>query len=487
MKEKLLRLANHSVIYGISQMGTKVIAFLLLPAYTYWLKPDEYGAVTLYYSFIAAATVIYTLGIDVALLRFYTPETLPEKRNSLFSTVILLASVNSTVLTILFWFLREPISSLVLETHASIEILSLCFAVLWFDTMMALPFIVLRAENKAVQYGLFRILGAILNLFLNWWVVGILQTGLYGVLLSNLISSSFIFFVLMVLLHSKLTLQIDLKTIPMILKFGLPNVPILFSVYAFELGARKILEVYGSLEETGYYGVGAKLGMSFSILSMSFRSAWQPFFLEEGLKPSSAELFARVLTYFLLIVTFLFLVLTFFIPDLMCYPLPLIGKPLIEERYWEGLKILPIILLGHIFNGITANLSTSYFLKNRLHVQALIYIISSIIAVGFNLFFIERFGMWSSAWSIVVGYGLIAIGQWWFSLKSYPIPYEWRRILILFVLMGLLWYVGTQVFGNIFLKIIVLLIFPFMLWITGFFLPSEKRVIRQKISLFLRI
>ncbi|MCX7835280.1 MAG: oligosaccharide flippase family protein [bacterium] len=486
MKEKLLRLLNHSVVYGVSQMATKIISFLLLPAYTYWLSPEEYGAVTLYYSFIAAASVIYTLGTDVALIRFYTPEKISEQRKSLFSTVLLLALLNSTVLSLILWILKEPLSRLILEKTASYDVLSLCLGVLWFDTMMALPFVVLRAEQRSYLYGILRISGAILNLFLNWWLVGVLSTGLWGVLFSNLLSSSITFFILLCILHTRISYKIDFPVIPRLIKFGLPNILILFSVYSFELGARKILEVYGSLEQTGYYGVGAKLGMTFSILSMSFRSAWQPFFLEEGFKPGSPELFARVMTYFLLIFSFLFLMMTFFVPDFFMKPLPLIGKSLIEERYWKGFSIFPIILLGQMFNGITANLSTGFFLKNRLHVQAMICVISAIIAMTFNLLLIEKWGMWASAWSIVVGYGLIAIGEWWFTQRSYPIPYEWRRILLIFVFMGILWYVGTQLFENIFVKLLVLIAFPVLLWKTGFFLPTELSVIREKVFKIVR-
>lgn len=482
MKDKLLRLLNHSIVYGVSQMATKVISFLLLPAYTYWMNPQEYGAVTLYYSFIASAMILYSLGTDVSLLKYYTPEKLPERRKSLFSTVFILAAINSTFLTVIFWIFRTPLSSLVLESNSSSAILTLCFAVIWFDTMLSLPFIILRAENKSLQYGIFRVASAVINLVMNIWLVGFLKMGLKGVLVANIISSSCILIVLLLFLSTKINWKIDKTVISKIYQFGLPNVPILFSVYAFELGARKLLEVYASIEVTGYYGVGAKLGMSFSILAMSFRSAWQPFFLEEGENKDSPELFARVLTYFLLIFTFLFLLITFFIPALMMWNIPILGKPMIEKSYWIGLQILPVILLGQLFNGITANLSTGLFLKSRLHIQAVICIISAMIAIVFNLFFLPKWGMWAAAWSIVIGYGSIAIGEWYYSQKYYPVPFEWFRITKLFVITGVLWYVGMQWTENLFIRFFIILSFPIILWNTGFFFLGERYQIKNKIN-----
>ncbi|MDK9700730.1 MAG: oligosaccharide flippase family protein [bacterium] len=388
MFQKIKALAGQSVIYGIGQVATRAASFLLLPAYTYWLPVADYGALTLYYSFIAVAQVIYLYGIDVSLMRYYIPLKEKTQRNELFSTVLVLSFFSSTLISALLWLLRAPLASSILEEGAAPVILLFCLVVLWLDTFSALPFVVLRAKQKAFHYTSLRMLSVLLNLGANFWLVGHLHRGLQGVLEANILSSAITMIPLLWIIRKDISFKFNWKILPPVLKFGLPNIPHLFFVMVLELSSRKFLEYYSSAEQTGLYGVGAKLGMIFSILAMAFRNAWAPFFLEEGEKPDSPNLFARVLTYFLLVFGILFLFLTYYIPPIMKMPIPGFSMPLIEPKYWGGIEIFPIILLGQVFNGVAANLSAGFFLRNRIHIQAYISGVASAASVLFNIWLI---------------------------------------------------------------------------------------------------
>ncbi len=480
MYQKVKALAGQSIVYGIGQIATRAASFLLLPAYSYWLTVSEYGAVTLYYSFIGVAQVIYIYGLDIALMRYYVPLKEEEARKNLFGTVLTLSIFTSTILSVLLWFFRAPLANVVLEKGGDPLILIYCLAVLWLDTFMALPFVILRAKQRAWQYTSLRLFGVIINLGANWILVGVWKTGLQGVLLANVVSSAVILLPLLLLIRKDIVWRFNGNLLGPILKFGLPNIPNLFFVMVLELSSRKLLEVYSSTEQTGLYGVGAKLGMVFSILAMAFRNAWAPFFLEEGEKKDSPELFARVLTYFLLSFGILFLGLTYFLPPLVTMKLPLLGAPMIDRKFWGGIDIFPVILLGQVFNGIAANLSAGFYLRNRIHVQAYISGIAATLSVLFCIWLIPVYGLWAAAWSIVVGYGCIALGEWIYARKNYPVPYENRRLLQLSVAVAVWWYLGAVVVQSMWLRIPLFILFPVLLWFTGFFYTSEKRRVLQR-------
>ena len=59
------------------------------------------------------------------------------------------------------------------------------------------------------------------------------------------------------------------------------------------------------------------------------------------------KVFARVLTYFVLVLVWLGLALSF-IPDLS---VPIAGRALIHPDYWPG-KIVPVVLFAYLVNGV---------------------------------------------------------------------------------------------------------------------------------------
>ncbi len=481
MYHKVKALAGQSLVYGAGQLATKVVGFALTPFYSYWLTVAEFGEFNLYYSFIAVAQVIFIYGLDIALMRYYVPLKEDEARRDLFSTVLILSCFTSTLLAGVFWLIREPMTALVLTRGGDPVVFMYCLAVLWSDTFMALPFVVLRAQQRAWQYTSLRMVGVVLNVIMNWVLVGMMHTGLRGIFIANIASSLLTLIPLLWLIRHDISWKFHRNLLPPILKFGLPNIPNLFFVMVFEISPRKLLEVYSSAEQTGLYSMGAKLGMVFSILAMAFRNAWAPFFLEEGEKPDSPELFARVLTYFLLIFGVLFLGLTYFLPPLVEAKLPGFGAPMIAKKFWVGIEIFPVILLGQVFNGVAANLSAGFYLRNRIYIQAFISGLAATLSFLFCIWLIPSYGLWAAAWSVVVGYGGMALGEWIYARKSYPVPYEGKRLLHVALAVATWWYVGTILTDMVLLRVGLFLLFPLLLWFTGFFLATERHRILQQL------
>lgn len=63
-------LAN-SVFYTFGNMLLKVFSFFLIPLYTAYLQPDQYGILNLASGFTAVVSCIITMGFQYAVIRFY--------------------------------------------------------------------------------------------------------------------------------------------------------------------------------------------------------------------------------------------------------------------------------------------------------------------------------------------------------------------------------------------------------------------------------
>ena len=70
MFEHLRRLATTGAAYTAASILSKLIAVFLLPIYTHYLTPSDYGAAEVMIAGLVAGSIVVRLGVIEALLRF---------------------------------------------------------------------------------------------------------------------------------------------------------------------------------------------------------------------------------------------------------------------------------------------------------------------------------------------------------------------------------------------------------------------------------
>jgi len=481
--EQLKRLTRDSVVYGVGHIATRLLTFLLLPYYSYRLSPAEYGELTLYFIFVAVVQTFFIYGLDIAYLRYFTLTKIHDERRRVTGTTIGASLVTTVLLSALLMTFASSVGSLVVSNPARPEqvafLVRICIGIVFFDTLATFPFLLLRATLRPYHFAAVKLLNVFVNVGLNIWFVGDLELAILGVLLANLIASVLTFAILLPFFLPHVQWQVDSALLGEMLRFGLPNIPTYLFVMVIELADRKILELYRGLEEAGLYSAGYKLGMFMAVVTGAFRFAWQPFFLSHADRDDAPQLFARVLTYFLLITSVLLLFLAFFIDGIVKTPWPVVGR-LLAPAYWPGLAVFPIIMLAHIFDGVYANLMVGVYLKKLTSWLPLVTGIAAVVTIGLNLLLIPRFGMMAAAWITLLAFMLEASGLWLVVRKAYVVPYEWRRIAKLFAVFGSMYAVGMSPLLNFTLgKLALLLFLPFVLYAVSFFDDRERYHIRK--------
>ncbi|RPH96299.1 polysaccharide biosynthesis protein [candidate division KSB1 bacterium] len=485
MLEQLKNLTRDSIIYGVGHITTRLLTFLLLPYYSYTLLPAEYGELTLYFLFIGVAQAFYFYGLDIAYLRYFTLSKEPEARRGVTGTAVITALVSTTALSLLIILCAKPIGRLVVSNPTQPDLTSLmivlCSGILFFDTLSTFPFLLLRGTLKPLHFTSVKMLNVAVNIGLNIWFVGSLDLSVLGVLWANLIASAVTLIVLLPVILRQTAFRFDRSLAREMIRFGLPNVPTYLFVMIIELADRKVLEIYRGLEESGLYSAGYKLGMFMAVVTGAFRFAWQPFFLSHAADKDAPKLFARVMTYYLLVTASLFIALSFFVEPLIHFRWPGIGY-IIEPRYWAGLAVFPIILLAHVFDGVYANLMVGVYLKKLTSKLPLVTGVAAAFTVALNIVLIPEYGMMAAAWITLFAFVLEVILLWFAIRKYYHVPYEWIRIVKLFLATALIAGLGLFFrFDALWFRWILLLFFPVLLIVFGFFNERERFYLRKMI------
>jgi len=316
-----------------------------------------------------------------------------------------------------------------------------------------------------------RLISVLMTLWLNIYFVVVMKSGIIGIFKSNLIASAVTATLIYFFVVRKVTITFSTSIAKNLLYFGLPFVPMGLATAAMELINRHILEHFMGLGEVGVFSAGFKLGIFMLLITTAFYYAWQPFFLRAGKQESSRRLFARVLTYFVLIELTLWVILAAFIRDIVSFNVG--GVFLIGPEFHGCVSIVPIILLGYVFLGINQVFLPGIYFEKKTRFLAYISIIAAIVNVVANFILIPRFGIVGSAFATLTGYFVLASITFIVSQKLFKVPYEYGRVALLFIISGI---AGTFIFLNdpgMLVKITIIILLPFLLKILGFFKKEE--------------
>ena len=220
------------------------------------------------------------------------------------------------------------------------------------------------------------------------------------------------------------------------LKFGLPYIPAGLAAMMVQVIDRPILLALTNESTVGIYQANYRLGIFMMLIVSMYDYAWRPFFLTHADEPNAKQLFSRILTYFTLFSSIVVLLVSLYINDLVKFHI-YHGRSIINPAYWSGLGIVPIILLGYLFNGIYVNLMAGIYIEKKTSHLPYITGIGAAINVVVNFLLIPRFGMFGAAWATFFAYSGMAIAIYLVSQKFYPVKYELGRLLKIGIALGI--------------------------------------------------
>lgn len=475
------RLFQHSAVYGIGHILNRLITFLLIPLYSNTFSTDLLGVYTLVFSYIVILTVIYSYGLDTAFFRFYIIDDTPQARSRIFSTAYISIFITSLVLSGIIYIWRGAIA----ERIFSVEIhnlpvnlplmVSLSAGILFFDSLTLMPFLILRAEERPVQFIFFKFLNVVINFVCNIVLIVHFRMGIEGIFFANILSSAITFALMLPASLKHFKFIFDWPTFKDLFAFGIPYLPSTLSVGLMDTVDKIILEDLNSVDIVGLYGPNAKMGMFMALFITAFRFAWHPFFLSTSKQENAKEVFKKVFTYVLLACSFVFLFFSLFIDEIV--RLRIGSFTLLGKEYWQGTVVIPIIFLAYIFYAAYLNFIIGIYLEKKTKYLPFITgagVLGNIIAL---YVLIPSIGFVGAAWARVIAYMVMASALYIVGQRLYPIRHEWLRILKMVFIVAILFYIGQD--AGILLKVALFIFYPAVLWLVRFYEKNELITIKH--------
>lgn len=428
-------LAKDTAIYGLSSIVGRFLNYLLVPLYTHVISAASggYGIVTNLYAYTALILVILTFGMETTFFRFANKED--EDANTVFSTSLALVSALSLLFLGAVVLFATPISqALGYADHP--DYLLMMAAVVALDAIQAIPFCLLRFQKKAMKFASLKLLFIVLNIGLNLLYFVVLgHTEVFYVFFLNLVCTFLItFFFVPELIHMRF--RVDMSLLRRMLSYSWP-ILILGIAGILNQAADKMIfplvypDKAQGISELAVYGACAKIAMIMAMITQAFRYAYEPFVFAQSRERGQAHMYAMGMKYFVIFTLLAFLCVMAWLPAL---------RYMVGADYWQGLRVVPIVMAAEIMMGVYFNLSFWYKLIDKTIYGAVFSIVGCTVLLAVNFYGIPRMSYMACAWGGFAGYGTAMILSYIVGQKKNPIPYPMRSMAG-YVLLAVVLYV----------------------------------------------
>jgi O-antigen/teichoic acid export membrane protein len=417
---KIKKLAGETVLYGLGSILPRFLNFLLVPLHTTVFGAAAYGDFTFIFSYVAVFNIIFTFGMETAYFRFSNKEGADEKQIfNLTQTVVCAISLFFSLIFflnfggIIAWF----------EIGENQEILTYMILIMFVDAIVAIPFARLRLQKRPLKFALGRLIniGLLVGLNLYFLLFSGFTPKLEYVFLANLIANAFylIFFAKEL---ASWRPAYDRNISHAIFSYSYPVMLTGVAGMINENLSRMTLKLWLPKDfyhdpkvALGIFGAAYKYSVLMNLAIQAFRYAAEPFFFAQSTEKNSPQLFARVNHYFVIVCCILLLGVSINLDILKFF----LGR----EIYWEGLHIVPILLLAYLCLGVYYNYSIWFKLTDRTHFGTIITIVGLIVTIGGNYMLIPVLGYMGSSIVALICYFTMMMLCYWFGQKYFPIPY----------------------------------------------------------------
>jgi O-antigen/teichoic acid export membrane protein len=461
---QLRRLGKHSAIYGLGGLVSRILAVLLLPLYTSYLTPADYGRVETLVALNAILVTLLRAGISTAFFRFYFDSSEPAQRLKVLRTSFWFTMATSTVGLVLGWVFAHAVSEF-LNVHDD-TLVRASFVGLWAQMNYEQLTSLFRVEERSVAFVAASLANVLLTIGTTIMLVVVLDEGALGVVVGNFTGTLLVYLALLGYRREQLGLQFDRELLRRMNRFGLPLVPSGLALWALNFSDRFFLARIAGQEDVGRYSLGVRIASAMVLLLVAFRMAWPAFAYSIEDEREARRTYAFVLTYLLYVSCWLSLALGVLAPWIV----QVLAR---NEAFWPGADVVaPLAFSGALWGAYTV-VAIGIGRLRRTQFNWVITGSAALIDVVLNLLLIPPYGIRGAAAAALTAFTVMFAAMAVYSQRLYPVPYQWRRVCTVLFTAAALTVVG-RVVDRLDVSIALIVAYPLVLLALGFYLPVER-------------
>jgi O-antigen/teichoic acid export membrane protein len=468
---RLKELFRHSAIYGLGSIVARILGVLLLPLYTRYLSPSDYGLIETLVALSAVLTALVAQAMKSAFFRFYFDSEEPARRLLVVRTAFWYVMAASTLTLAVGVAISPQISWVLFHTQHHADLVIAAFIGLWaamnYEQMTSL----FRVEQRSTAYVTATLANVAITIAATVLLVVAFDQGPLGVLVGNFTGTLIVYAALLLYSRHALGFQFDRRLYRAMNRFGLPLVPSAVALWLTNFADRFFLVKLSGAHEVGLYSIGVRIASAIVLLLTAFRLAWPAFAYSIEDDREARRTYSFVLTYVVFVCCWLALALGLLAPWIL---------RLITTRPFYPAEdvVAPLAFSVAAFAGyVVVQIGTGR--ARRTRTNWIVTGAGALLNIALNLALIPPYGRMGAAIATLASYALLFAGMAWRAHAVFPVPYQWRRVATVGLAAVALTVAGKLADVPLGVALALTAAYPVVLAPLGFYLPAERKRLRS--------
>ena len=472
----LRRLATTGAAYTAASVLSKLIALFLLPIYTTYLSPADYGAAEVMLASLVAASIVVRLGVIEAILRFYYGAG--ERSEAVVRTGFASLFWTTTAAALVALPFAGPISEALLEERDA-GLARLAILGLWHLTLWEYVLTLLRLDERARTYFTYTIAQVLVTIPVTVALVVGTELGASAILLGSFGTGVLFLAGRLWVERRRLGLRIDTGLLRRMLRFGLPTMPAELTLYSLSFIDRIIIVRLAGLAEAGLYALAVKFANGMQVLVRGFHLAWPPLAYSIAEDDEARRAYALIVSWFVATIAFAVVGLWLLAPWLV--------RLLADDRFFEAQEVVGPLAAGTALYALYLVLVVILGRTGRTELSFPATLTAVVVNIGLNLVLVAEYGIIGAGVALGVSYVVVVALMYAIVRRLFPVPYEWRRLATAVLLAAGLIAAGETLVPHegadgLALTLALCAAYPVGLWAARFLTDEERQRLKALLA-----
>ena len=471
------RVGRHTLVYGAGVLLSKAVSFIMLPVYTRYLTPADYGVMELIGMTLEVIAIVAGAKLALGIFRYYHKAETDSERNAVVSTALTGLGASYGIVGAISFVAADPLSTLIFGTTVHAPLIRLAAVTLALQSLMIVPLAYARVRGHAALFVAANFAKLVIGLGLNILFLVHLGMGVRGVFLANFIATLVVGVALGIYVIRSVGFHYSRVATRDLLRYGIPLIGTQFAAFALTFGDRYFLKAAADETAVGLYSLAYQFGFLLAAIGyIPFEAVWEPARFQIAKRPDRDALFDRGFRYMNIVLLTTAVGLTLFVPDLL--------RVMATPAFHPAATLVPIILVAYVLQGWTQIQDIGILVSERTGFHTLANWVAAIIALTGYALLVPRYLGFGAAVSTVVAFAVRYAIIYTVSQRLWPVRYTWRPVLTLAAcavvagIAGVLVRIDSLIL-SLMVRLAIFVAYLAAVWLMDVLTESDRAFVRQ--------
>lgn len=418
------KLLKNTIFYSIGEILPRALSFILLPIYTTYLTPADYGIISYSHTVIMFLYVLGAFALNTYVLRYYFIHEDEEDRKNLLGTVQLTILFLNTIITSLAFALMPNIISKYQIQVPWNPYFRLAFIINFLECLSIIPLVIYRVRQEALKFVALGLIRTFLTVGLTLYFLVVEKRGVLGTFLAQLYILIPFSMIYLGILKKYCRWTINLNYLKEGFRFSAPLIPGSICYILLSMSDRIILERYVSISDLGIYNVASQIALVLNIVIQSGYKSIEPELFRRFGKEGFFDFIRIVQSIFFSTIYISALLLTLYSQEVLFL--------MTSESFHHAYVLIPALIVGVIMTGQNVIYGGILQGEKRTKLQGTATVIGAIVSISVNLLLVPLFGMYAAVTASALSF--IVMNAILFYAMTFPGKSMARELLLVLLL-----------------------------------------------------